>query len=72
MMAWGGKHSRMTMKQRSHFFRSANRSLPPREKPTGVPPSVTRQLQEQTLSGNQEPYMRLQQLLSLRELNKGG
>jgi hypothetical protein len=27
-VAWGGKHPRMTDKQRKRFFRTSNRSLP--------------------------------------------
>jgi hypothetical protein len=73
-MPWGGKYGgRMTMKQRGHFFRTSNRSLPPRENPLGVARPIMKALQQQTLSGDQRPYdLRLQQLLTLHELSKGG
>jgi hypothetical protein len=72
-MAWGGKYGgRMTLKQRSHFFRSANRSLPPRENPNGVPRAVMKALSQAGLSSDPAAFnLRLQQLLSLHELNKG-
>jgi hypothetical protein len=50
------------------------RPLPPKENPLGVPKVVMKALQQETLAGDQRPYsLRLQQLLSLHELNnKGG
>jgi hypothetical protein len=59
------------VKLRNHAMRS--RPLPPRENPMGVPKAVMRALQQETLAGDLRPYsVRLQQLLTLHELNKGG
>jgi hypothetical protein len=72
-MAWGGKVGRMSVKVRNHFLRTSNRALPPRENPLGVPRWVMKALQRETLAGDQRAYnLRLQQLLALHELNKGG
>jgi hypothetical protein len=47
--------------------------LAPRENPHGVPKLVLKELQLQTLAGDQRPYdLRLQQLLTIHQLNKGG
>jgi hypothetical protein len=59
------------MKVRNHTMRP--RPLPPKENPLGVPKVVMKALQQETLAGDQRPYsLRLQQLLTLHELNKGG
>jgi len=72
-MAWGGKVGRMSVKVRDHFLRASNRRLPTVENPHGVPRSILKALQGQTLAGDQRPYdLRLQQLLTLHQLNKGG
>src|SRR5262245_20968093 len=55
--------------------RLPHRAPPPADLPPGgiVPRSVMKQLQEETLAGDQRPYnLRLQQLLTLRELSKRG
>ena len=69
-MAWrngarlSGKHIK-SMNRNWHALRPEN--------PHGVPKAVLKALQQQTLAGDQRPYdLRLQQLLTLRELNKGG
>jgi hypothetical protein len=43
-MAWGGKHSRMTMKQRKHFLRSSNRALSRVDPAGGIPRVVLKAL----------------------------
>jgi len=69
-MAWSnrarfGTHLIRQKMRRYHALRPDN--------PHGVPTSVMRQLQQQTLAGNREPYdLRLQQLLSLHQLQNGG
>jgi len=71
-MAWGGKVGRMSVKVRSHFLRTSNRRLPPRENPLGVSRRIMKILQQQTLAGDQRPYdLRLQQLLLLDQLEGG-
>src|SRR5262245_6024000 len=43
------------------------------ENPHGIPKDVMKALQQETLAGDQRPYdIRLQQLLTLRGLNRGG
>ena len=74
-MAWGGKSSSkqrtmMSFKGRQHPRRL---SLPDLAPGGIVPRSVMRQLQLQTLAGDQRPYdLRLQQLLTVHGLSKGG
>jgi len=47
--------------------------LAPPENPHGVPRTILKALQLQTLAGDQRPYdLRLQQLLTLHDLQKGG
>jgi hypothetical protein len=47
--------------------------LAPPENPHGIPSTILKALQLQTLAGDQRPYdLRLQQLLTLRELNQKG
>jgi len=69
-MAWSnrarlsGKHIK-SMNRKWHALRPEN--------PWGVPKAVQKALQEETLAGDHRPYdLRLQQLLTMRELNKGG
>ena len=72
-MAWGGKVGRMSEKVRRQFLRHSNRRLPPRENPLGVPRSIMKVLSQERLSSDPQAFnLRLQQLLSLHELNKGG
>ena len=62
---WGGKVGRMSVKVRSHFLRTSNRRLPPQENPHGVPRTIMKALQLETLAGDPRPYdLRLQQLLA--------
>jgi len=62
----------MSEKMRKHFLRTANRRLPMKENPLGVPRRVMKALQQSTLAGDQRPYdLRLQQLLVLDQLNGG-
>jgi hypothetical protein len=65
-MAWGGKVGRMGVKVRSHFLRTSNRRLPPKENPLGVPTRVMRQLQRESLPADQING-RLQELLAAYE-----
>ena len=73
-MAWGGKFTRMTIKQRSHFLRSSNRRLPTPDlpDPRGVPRSVMKTL---ALEGwSSDPVLfnkRLQELLAAYPKNGG-
>ena len=57
------------------FIRGMNKrwhALRP-ENPHGIPKEVMRVLQQQTLAGDRRSYdLRLQQLLTLRGLNRGG
>jgi hypothetical protein len=70
---WGGKAGRMSVKVRNHFLRTSNRRLPPPENPHGIPRTIMKALQLETLAGDQRSYdLRLQQLLTLHELNNGG
>ena len=69
-MAWrngarlSGKHVK-SMNRRWHALRPEN--------PHGVPKAVLKALQEETLAGDQRPYdLRLQQLLALHQLSRGG
>jgi hypothetical protein len=63
----------MPEKVRRHFLRNSNRRLPPRENPLGVPRSIMKVLSQERLSSDRHAFnLRLQQLLSLHELNKGG
>ena len=72
-MAWGGKYQgRMSDKQRKHFFRTSNRSLPQRDPPSGIPTSVMRQLAQENLTS--DPVLwnrRLAELLNAYEKNGG-
>ena len=69
-MAWRNG-SRLSSKQVKGMNRKWHALRP--ENPHGVPKAVMQALQEETLAGDQRPYdLRLQQLLTLRELNKGG
>jgi len=69
-MAWGGNHSRMTAKQRAHFLRTSNRSLPKQDNPHGVPTVVMKQLQRERLSSDPVAFnTKLQELLAQ---HKGG
>jgi len=70
-MAWRN-NARLSGKQMKGMFRKWRLpSLP--ENPRGVPRAVMKGLQLGTLAGDQRPYdLRLQQLLTLHELNKGG
>jgi hypothetical protein len=53
-MAWGGKYGgRMSVKQRSHFFRSSNRRLPP---PPDPERDVLKQLGRAQLPLSKEAY----------------
>jgi len=70
-MAWGGKtQARMTEKQRKHFLRTSNRSLPRVDNPHGIPSAVLEQLASERLPDKESYSLRLQQLLSLHELSK--
>ena len=72
-MAWGGKVGRMSEKVRRHFLRTSNRRLPPRENPLGVPRAVMKALARERLPSDVAVFdLRLQQLLTLHQLNKGG
>ena len=70
-MAWKNL-ARISGRQMKLMFRKWR--LPPRpDDPRGVPRAVMRQLQLQTLAGDQRPYdLRLQQLLTVHGLSKGG
>jgi hypothetical protein len=73
-MAWGGKFTRMTMKQRAHFLKTSNRSLPKSDlpDPRGIPKSVMRTLASENLSSDPVAFnARLQQLLAAYKLNGG-
>src|SRR5262249_6551800 len=71
-MAWGGKHSRMTEKQRKHFFRTSNRSLPRPEPPQGIPTEIMRTLAQENLSSDPAAFnRRLQELLTAYKLSDG-
>jgi hypothetical protein len=73
-MAWGGKHSRMTEKQRKHSLRNSNRSLPKPDCPTpfSVPSTVMKTLQSENLSSDPVKFnARLQALLKAYKLNGG-
>ena len=74
-MAWGGKYQgRMSEKQHKHFLRHSNRSLPQPENPHGVPKAIMKQISQEGLSsGDRQSFnLRLQQLLALNALSKGG
>jgi hypothetical protein len=74
-MARGGKKvTKMGEKQRAHFLRNTHRSLPPYENPHGVPKAIMKQISEEGLSGGDKQSfdLRLQQLLTMHGLNKGG
>lgn len=72
-MAWGGKVGRMSVKVRSHFLRTSNRRLPPQENPHGVPRRIMKALAAECLPSDVAVFdLRLQQLLTLHGLNKGG
>jgi hypothetical protein len=61
------------MKQRTQFFRSANRALPRVDPPYGVPRAVMKTLAQEGLSSDPAALnLRLQELLALHEINKGG
>ena len=73
-MAWGGKFTRMTVKQRAHFLRSSNRRLPTPDlpDPRGVPRSVMKTLAQENLSSDPVAFnTRLQELLTAYKLNGG-
>jgi hypothetical protein len=61
-MAWGGKVGRMSERVRRHFLRNANRRLPPKENPLGVPRAVMKTLQQEQLPAG-AINARLQELL---------
>src|SRR5262245_36566554 len=73
-MAWGGKHQgRMSEKQRKHFFRTSNRSLPRPDPPQGIPTEIMRTLAQENLSSDPAAFnRRLQELLAARKLSDGG
>lgn len=71
-MAWGGKFSRMTTKQRQHFLRTANRRLPQKDNPLGIPSVVMKVLGREGLPPTKEAYVqRLNELLAAYKLNGG-
>jgi len=70
-MAWGGKtQTRMSEKQRKHFLKTSNRSLPAVDNPFGIPSAILNQLASERLPDKESYSLRLQQLLSLHELTK--
>jgi hypothetical protein len=63
----------MSEKMRKHFLRNSNRRLPMRENPLGVPRRVMKALAAERLPSDVVVFdLRLQQLLTLHELSKGG
>lgn len=49
-MAWSGKtQTRMSEKQRKHFLKTTNRSLPLVDNPYGIPTTVPNQLASERL-----------------------
>jgi hypothetical protein len=72
MMAWGGKiKTRMTEKERKYFLRNSHRSLPQQDNPHGVPTSVMKTLQNESVP-SELFNKRLQQLLTAYRLNTKG
>jgi len=71
-MAWGGRAGRLS----GHFVKSMYRRwrLPPRyNDPSGIPRAIQKQLALENLPSDVGVWdLRLQQLLTLHELNKGG
>ena len=70
-MAWGGKFSRMTEKQRRYFLRHANRRLPPPENLAAlIPTEVLEQLGREQLPNSIQTYTaRLHELLRVYQFN---
>jgi hypothetical protein len=69
-MAWRN-NARLSGRFVKSMFRKWR--LPPTDDPRGVPRVVMRALQQETLAADQRTYnLRLQQLLTLHELSKGG
>ena len=69
-LAWGGKvRTRMTEKQRKHFFATSHRRLPQVENPYAVIPSdVLAQLASERLLPTKEAYQaRLNELMAERK-----
>ena len=63
-MAWGGKHSRMTSKQRAHFLRTSNRALPQPDPPYGIPKRILKTLASEGPLPKDVLNARLQALLA--------
>ena len=72
-MAWAGKPSSQQKTAASFKSRSQPKPLPPTENPHAViPTAVLEQLSRERLATKEAYNLRLQQLLTLHEINKGG
>jgi len=71
-MAWGGKtQTRMSEKQRKHFLKTSNRSLPPVDNPFGIPNAILNQLASERLPDKESYSRRLNELLNAIKQNGG-
>ena len=73
-VAFGGKQTRMGVKQRSYFLRNTHRRLPTPDlpDPRGIPKSVMKTLADENLSSDPVAFnTRLQQLLADYHKNGG-